>query len=122
MDSKLQETLQQLQKLNPNDLNQNTIQKLCKSLGINPKQLIKTMKKISNADKPKSEPKKIGRNRPCPCNSGKKYKKCCIFKNKKQKLVNKPLKLENETNYQKEICICGSEIIWTKCCGDETKI
>lgn len=25
----------------------------------------------------RSEPK-IGRNNPCPCNSGKKYKKCCI--------------------------------------------
>ena len=25
----------------------------------------------------KNESKKIGRNDPCPCNSGKKYKKCC---------------------------------------------
>jgi uncharacterized protein YecA (UPF0149 family) len=24
--------------------------------------------------------KKIGRNQPCPCGSGKKYKKCCINK------------------------------------------
>lgn len=24
---------------------------------------------------------KIGRNEPCPCNSGNKYKKCCIDKN-----------------------------------------
>ena len=24
---------------------------------------------------------KIGRNDPCPCGSGKKYKKCCIGKN-----------------------------------------
>ena len=24
--------------------------------------------------------KKIGRNEPCPCGSGKKYKKCCINK------------------------------------------
>ena len=23
------------------------------------------------------KPKKIGRNDPCPCGSGKKYKKCC---------------------------------------------
>ena len=23
---------------------------------------------------------KVGRNEPCPCNSGKKYKKCCIMK------------------------------------------
>ncbi|MFH1094888.1 MAG: SEC-C metal-binding domain-containing protein [Candidatus Micrarchaeota archaeon] len=26
-------------------------------------------------------PRKIGRNEPCPCGSGKKYKKCCLDKN-----------------------------------------
>ncbi|HIZ71748.1 MAG TPA: SEC-C domain-containing protein [Candidatus Atopostipes pullistercoris] len=26
--------------------------------------------------------KKIGRNDPCPCGSGKKYKKCCMKKNR----------------------------------------
>lgn len=25
-----------------------------------------------------TEPKKVGRNSPCPCGSGKKYKKCCL--------------------------------------------
>lgn len=29
-------------------------------------------------DEPIQKPKKIGRNDPCPCGSGKKYKKCCI--------------------------------------------
>tara|TARA_Y100000361_G_scaffold154352_1_gene179885 strand:+ start:5544 stop:5768 length:225 start_codon:yes stop_codon:yes gene_type:complete len=29
---------------------------------------------------PQSRPKKISRNAPCPCGSGKKYKKCCINK------------------------------------------
>jgi tetratricopeptide (TPR) repeat protein len=29
---------------------------------------------------PKRAPKKIGRNDPCPCGSGKKYKKCCMLK------------------------------------------
>lgn len=24
-------------------------------------------------------PKKVGRNDPCPCGSGKKYKKCCAY-------------------------------------------
>ncbi len=28
---------------------------------------------------------KIGRNDPCPCGSGKKYKKCCMGKDKEQK-------------------------------------
>jgi tetratricopeptide (TPR) repeat protein len=36
--------------------------------------------------------KKIGRNDPCPCGSGKKYKKCCIDK-----------KIEKENNYLTQI-------------------
>jgi len=35
-------------------------------------------------------PKKVGRNEPCPCGSGKKYKKCCLDKDRqarKEKLV-----------------------------------
>ncbi|MEW6127330.1 MAG: DUF1186 domain-containing protein [Acidobacteriota bacterium] len=31
----------------------------------------------SKADMPYIAPKKVGRNEPCPCGSGKKYKKCC---------------------------------------------
>ncbi|CAM3386443.1 SEC-C metal-binding domain-containing protein [Marinicrinis lubricantis] len=33
--------------------------------------------------------KKIGRNQPCPCGSGKKYKKCCLEKDQ-AKLYNRP--------------------------------
>jgi uncharacterized protein YecA (UPF0149 family) len=37
-----------------------------------------------DSDNPFSQPRrvepKIGRNDPCPCGSGKKYKKCCIMK------------------------------------------
>ncbi|EMF0406572.1 SEC-C domain-containing protein [Enterococcus durans] len=25
-----------------------------------------------------TKPEKVGRNSPCPCGSGKKYKKCCL--------------------------------------------
>lgn len=32
----------------------------------------------SNQETVKREGKKIGRNEPCPCKSGKKYKKCCL--------------------------------------------
>ena len=28
---------------------------------------------------PLTKKKKIGRNQPCPCGSGKKYKKCCLI-------------------------------------------
>jgi hypothetical protein len=37
--------------------------------------------------------KKIGRNDPCPCGSGKKYKKCCLFKE---------ITLEEKTEKEKE--------------------
>ncbi|MGN1105021.1 MAG: SEC-C metal-binding domain-containing protein [Huintestinicola sp.] len=30
---------------------------------------------------PPAKKKKIGRNEPCPCGSGKKYKKCCGMNN-----------------------------------------
>ena len=51
---------------------------------------------------------KIGRNDPCPCGSGKKYKKCCIEKEKKflpyqnyinQSLSKYPKKKEDENKY-----------------------
>ena len=32
---------------------------------------------VSSAVAPKIKLKKVGRNDPCPCGSGKKYKKCC---------------------------------------------
>ena len=31
----------------------------------------------------KRKGKKIGRNEPCPCGSGKKYKNCCALKNER---------------------------------------
>ncbi len=40
--------------------------------------------KRSSSDSNRSEAnrsKKVGRNDPCPCGSGKKYKKCCLGKN-----------------------------------------
>ena len=32
---------------------------------------------LLNWPKPQEADKKVGRNQPCPCGSGKKYKKCC---------------------------------------------
>jgi len=34
---------------------------------------------IPNARQLGRRPPKIGRNDPCPCGSGKKFKKCCLF-------------------------------------------
>jgi hypothetical protein len=33
---------------------------------------------------------KIGRNEPCPCGSGKKYKKCCLKKDELKKAISLP--------------------------------
>jgi SWIM/SEC-C metal-binding protein len=38
---------------------------------------ITDLKRLLKPPKPKIAEKKIGRNEPCPCGSGKKYKKCC---------------------------------------------
>ncbi len=35
-----------------------------------------------------SKTRKIGRNEPCPCESGKKFKKCCIFRNDEENKKN----------------------------------
>ena len=44
-----------------------------------PEKKVKTkpLKSLSTKAKSKKKRKKIGRNDPCPCGSGKKYKKCC---------------------------------------------
>ncbi len=39
---------------------------------------IEDVREALNALMPGGRTKKTGRNEPCPCNSGKKYKKCCI--------------------------------------------
>lgn len=40
----------------------------------------KEIKKTYNATKTVVKEKKVGRNDPCPCGSGRKYKQCCINK------------------------------------------
>ncbi len=35
------------------------------------------LERLLNPPKPKIADKKVGRNEPCPCGSGNKYKKCC---------------------------------------------
>ena len=38
---------------------------------------ITDLEMLLNPQEPKIAEKKVGRNEPCPCGSGKKYKKCC---------------------------------------------
>lgn len=39
-----------------------------------------TDEKLVNSQKKISNTKSIGRNAPCPCGSGRKYKRCCLKK------------------------------------------
>ena len=44
-----------------------------------PKQMVEHRGDVEGSDKPETvrrEEEKVGRNEPCPCGSGKKYKKC----------------------------------------------
>ena len=43
--------------------------------------------------------KKIGRNEPCPCGSGRKYKKCCLGKNKINNLLHPSDLLESASDW-----------------------
>ncbi len=38
---------------------------------------ITDLERLFNPPKPKAAERKVGRNEPCPCGSGEKYKKCC---------------------------------------------
>jgi len=39
---------------------------------------ISEVERLLNPPKPKQAEPKVGRNDPCPCGSGKKFKKCCM--------------------------------------------
>ena len=145
-EKKLLETINELKKINPNSIDQNTIHKLAKNIGVRPSKLNKLLhkfqKKVSN--KPNLKQKKIGPNKSCPCNSGKKYKKCCSRKtpvpipqepDSEPDLLQEDLDIELQdeledlveeeltNNYDiDEKCLCGSENRWINCCGDKTKL
>ena len=41
----------------------------------------------------------IGRNEPCPCGSGKKYKKCCMASNESEIRTQEKINIQQETKY-----------------------
>jgi len=49
------------------------------TIGLEPDKLedITDLERLLNPPKPQIAEKKVGRNDPCPCGSGIKYKKCC---------------------------------------------
>jgi len=62
--------LQRLSKAfsDPNNLDEESISKLMRQAGLD---------NNDTPNVPKKKGEKIGRNEKCPCNSGKKFKKCC---------------------------------------------
>lgn len=40
---------------------------------------LQTMKIAPTEKQMARKPPRVGRNEPCPCDSGKKFKKCCLF-------------------------------------------
>ena len=58
---------------NPNNLTASQATRIVDELGID----IEALQKKAKALRAKNKPKKIGENEKCPCDSGKKYKKCC---------------------------------------------
>lgn len=51
---------------------------LNEAVGLNQEQIMEAMARYKAAHTPKIKEYKIGRNEPCPCGSGLKFKKCCI--------------------------------------------
>lgn len=47
-------------------------------MGMEEKKYFKEMLSEPTPQQLKRIPPKVGRNDPCPCNSGKKFKKCCL--------------------------------------------
>ena len=60
---------------------------LNEAVGINQEQIMQAMANYKAAHTPKIKEYKIGRNDPCPCGSGKKYKNCCLSTGKYEKYV-----------------------------------
>ena len=60
---------------------------LNEAVGANQEKIMEIMAKYKLAHTPKVRENKIGRNDPCPCGSGKKYKNCCLKSGKYEKYV-----------------------------------
>jgi SWIM/SEC-C metal-binding protein len=74
---------------------------------------ISDMERLLNPTEPAAKMVQVGRNEPCPCGSGKKYKNCCLMKDAT------PGK-EFEANKDIPRCgLCGktNKLTKTECCG-----
>jgi uncharacterized protein YecA (UPF0149 family) len=65
----------------PNNMSIQQAMSLVKELDLDIEKLQKNARKKRAQEREKTKKPKIGVNEKCPCNSGKKYKKCCMMKN-----------------------------------------
>jgi len=70
----------------PKDFEQNQEQV---QMAIDNQKMMEAMARYQAAHTPKVKENKIGRNDPCPCGSGKKYKNCCLKTGQYEKYVYK---------------------------------
>jgi uncharacterized protein YecA (UPF0149 family) len=78
------EQLEGLKKLSttisdPNNMSVNQAMQIVNELGLDIEKLLKNARKIRAEMYMKNKKPKIPVNEKCPCGSGKKYKKCCIW-------------------------------------------
>jgi len=64
----------------PNNMSIQQAMSLVKELDLDIEKLQKNARKKRAQEREKTKKPKIGVNEKCPCNSGKKYKKCCMIK------------------------------------------
>jgi uncharacterized protein YecA (UPF0149 family) len=64
----------------PNSMTVNQAMSIVTELGLDIEKLQKNARRIRAEAYAKNKKPKIGVNEKCPCGSGKKYKKCCIWK------------------------------------------
>jgi len=64
----------------PKNINVNQAMSIVKELGLDIKKLQKNARRVRAEIYNKNKKPKIGPNEKCPCGTGKKYKKCCIWK------------------------------------------
>ncbi len=65
-------------KASPIPLPKKELAALRRELGATAQELGKAPAALGDAEVSPGDRRKVGRNEPCPCGSGKKYKKCCL--------------------------------------------
>lgn len=118
-ETKITKIINEFKNMKPESMTINDVNKLSHMIGITPKKLVKIMTKglQTENNKPKIS-NKIGRNEKCPCNSGKKYKNCCLNNSFKNTKTNNT---QEKNKHDEELCPCDSGLPMFACCPIQTE-